>query len=221
PPAAPARPDVEQLGASEANDQKRGVPHPFREVLDEVEQGILGPMNVLEREHERLVLRHPLDPLARRPGDLLLAALALDGLEDAGGEADRIGDRLVLAGLGQLLDRDLQGVVVRDSRCSLDHFGQRPVGDTLAVWQSAADEDRRALEPLDKLSREPALADPWIAVDREQVGTAVPDGSLIGVLEELELGLPSPKRGRDPGSRPGAAATAPPPPRPHPLPPAP
>src|SRR5207253_4806490 len=44
--------------------EERCVAHPRREVLDEVEERILGPVDVLEDEHQRLGLRelrgHPL-----------------------------------------------------------------------------------------------------------------------------------------------------------------
>ena len=92
------------------------------------------------------VCGHQLRPFARRPRDLLLAALAVDGLEHAGGEAEQVGDRLGRAALAQLLDRDVERVVVRDVGRALDHLGERPVRDALAVRKAAALEDRRALE---------------------------------------------------------------------------
>ena len=85
-------------------------------MLDQLEQRLLRPVNVFEYEHERLLLRHSLRPLARGPGDLLLAALRVNGLEHAGGEAEQVGDHLVLAGDAELLDRDVERVVVRRSR---------------------------------------------------------------------------------------------------------
>ena len=187
PAAAPTGTDVEQLGARESQDQERRVADPLREVLDQVEQRLFCPVDVLEGEHERRVAAEPIDPFARCPGDLLLAPLALDRLEHARGKAEQIGDLLALARLTELLDRDLQRVVVRDPRGGLDHLGERPVGDALAVRQRAAGEHRRALERLDELPREPALADARIAVDREQVRALVLDRAVIGVLEQLQL----------------------------------
>ena len=83
PPAAPARPHVEQLGACEADEQERRRAHPGGEVLDQLEERLLGPVDVLEHEHERLRLRELLGPLAHGPRDLLLAPLAADRLEHA------------------------------------------------------------------------------------------------------------------------------------------
>ena len=73
-------------------------------------------MHVLEDEHERLRLRELLRPRAGGPGDVLLRALAFDGLEHADGEAEQIGDRFVLAVGAQLLVRVVERVVVADAR---------------------------------------------------------------------------------------------------------
>ena len=74
-------------------------------MLDQLEQRLLAPVDVLEHEHERLRLGELLGPGAGGPGDLLLAALALDRLEHADGETEQVGDRLVLAAVAQLLLR--------------------------------------------------------------------------------------------------------------------
>ena len=79
-PSAPPRPRVEQLGPGEAEDEKRRA-DPVREVLDQVEKRLLGPVDVLEEENERLDVAERLHDLARRPGDLLRASLALERLE--------------------------------------------------------------------------------------------------------------------------------------------
>ena len=73
----------------------------------------------------------------------------------------------------ELRDRLLDRVVVGDPGGDLDHLRERPVGDALAVRQRAADEHRGAFDAFDELAREAALADPGLAVDREQVGALV------------------------------------------------
>ena len=60
--------------------------------------------------------------------------------------------------------------------------------------QAAADEDRRALEAGDELAGEPALADAGLAVDRDERGAAGAHDALVGVLEQLELGLAADER---------------------------
>src|SRR5205085_6586837 len=103
--------DVEELRAREAEDEDRRVAHPGGQVLDEVEERVLGPVDVLEDEHERLYLGELLRPGARRPRELLPAALALDGGEDPGGKPEQVGDGLDLARRPQLLERLVDGIV--------------------------------------------------------------------------------------------------------------
>ena len=90
--------------------------HPVRDVLDEVEERRLGPVDVLEEQDQRLHVRDALHHLARSPGDLLRAALAVERLHQAGGETEDVRDRLLGAALAQLLERLLERVVVGDAR---------------------------------------------------------------------------------------------------------
>ena len=53
---APAGPDVEQLRPRERNQEKRRLAHPRRQMLDQLQERLLGPVDVLEDEHERLLL---------------------------------------------------------------------------------------------------------------------------------------------------------------------
>src|SRR5919106_2090073 len=186
--SAPPRSRVEQLRSRETQDQERRA-HPVGEVLDEIEQRFLGPVDVLEEEDERLHVAERLHDLPRRPRDLLGASLALERLEHPRREPEHVCDRLLLAARPQLLERLLQRVVVGDPGGGLDHLRQRPVGDSLAVRQAASRQDARALEPVDELPREAALADSRLAEDREQMCAAVADGARERVLEKLELGL--------------------------------
>ena len=156
--STPARPGVEQLGPREAEDQHRRA-HPVRDVLDEVEQRRLGPVDVLEEEDQRLNVRDPLHHLARGPGDLLRAALPVERLHEPGRETEDVRDRVLGAALAELLERLLERVVVRDSGRGLHHLAERPVRDALAVRQRAPHQDARALDAVEELAREPALPD--------------------------------------------------------------
>ena len=176
-------------------------------MVDQLEQRLLGPVDVLEDEHERLLLRNPLGPLAGSPGDFLRARLRLHRFEDPGREPEQVGHGLVLAERPKLLDRDIERVVVGDPGRALDHLGERPVGDTLSVGQAAAREDGCALEALDELAREPALADAGLAVDREQVGAPVAQRAVVGVAQQLELRV-APDERRLKRARPDAAGLA-------------
>ena len=59
--ASPRWPDVQQVRAGEAQEQQRDVAAPAREVLDEVQERGLGPLEVVEEHHER-----PVAPRATR-----------------------------------------------------------------------------------------------------------------------------------------------------------
>ena len=196
--SAPSGANVEQLGPGEADEQERRLAHPGGQVLDELEQRLLGPVDVLEDEHERLNVGELVGPGTGCPGDLLRAALLLDGVEDAGGEREQVGDGLVLTALAQLLDRLANGVVVGDPGRRLHHLGERPVGDPLAVGQAAAGQHGRALERADELTDKAALADPRLAVNGDEVRAPVARGTLEGVGEQVELGFAADQR-RDDG----------------------
>ena len=181
--------------AREADDQERRVADELGEVLDQLEQRLLGPVDVLEHEHERLRIRELRGPLPRRPRDLLLRALALDGLEHARGVREQVGDGLVLAAGAKLLERLADGLVVVDACGDLDHLGERPVRDPLAVGQRSALEHGRALERLEELPREAALADAGLAEDRDEVRAPVAHDARVGVLEQAELDVAADQRG--------------------------
>ena len=181
--SAPVGANVEQLGPGETDDQERPVLHPVGHVLDQLEQRILCPVDVLEDEDERLRLGHELRPLSSGPGDFLLAPLAVDRLEDAARQAEQVGHGLRGAAVAKLLDCDVERIVVGDVGRALDHLGQGPVGDALTVRQAAALEDRRAFERGEVLVHHPALADTGLAIDREEMRALVPDRARKRVLE--------------------------------------
>ena len=112
---------VEQLGAGHAEQQERGAAGEQRDMLDQVEERLLAPLDVVEHDHERRLL---LEQLAERPGDLL-----------------RRRPRLRLA--QQRADRRRGGRIGRQHVELLDHLDDRPVGDPDPVGQAAAAHDPR------------------------------------------------------------------------------
>ena len=79
----PVRPALEELGAGEAEEDDRGVGEAARQVLDEVEEGRLGPVHVVEDRDERPVGRKVLEDLADG-GEGLVARAVEYGLVAAG-----------------------------------------------------------------------------------------------------------------------------------------
>ena len=69
--AGPAGTQLEQVGARERQHEHRRAAAPADEVLDEVEQRRLGPVQVLEDEHEGTRPRDRLEELSHGPEDLL------------------------------------------------------------------------------------------------------------------------------------------------------
>ena len=53
-PRAPGGPLLEQLGAREGEDEQRLVARPLQKVFDEVEEGGVRPLHVLERKDRRV-----------------------------------------------------------------------------------------------------------------------------------------------------------------------
>ncbi len=72
-PAAPAGTAVEELVAGHADDQDR-PPRPARQVLDQVEHALVGPVDVLDRQDHGLATAEGLDQLPDR-GEQALAHL--------------------------------------------------------------------------------------------------------------------------------------------------
>src|SRR5439155_12139188 len=96
---------------------------------------------------------------------------------------------------------------------ALAHLGERPVRASLAVGKAAAGKPGRALDDLGELVGQAALADARLAIDREQVRAAVTQGTVVRVLQQLELRLATDERrlerARSPTAAPVGAESAP------------
>ena len=156
--------------------------------------GCLGPVDVLEEQDQRLHVGDPLHDLARRPRDLLRAALAFERLHQPCREPEDVRDGLLGAALAELLERLLERIVVGDARGGLHHLAERPVRDALAVRQRTTHEHARSFDAVEELACEPALSHARFAVDGEEVRAAVPQAAVERVREELELRLSSDER---------------------------
>ena len=172
PASSPARPCVEQLGPRQTDDEQRR-PHAVGEVLDEIEQGRLRPVDVFEQEDERLDVGDPFHHLAGSPRDLLGLRSPLSASMSPAARPSTSDDGLLRAALAELLESFLERVVVRDARRRFDHLAERPVGDALAVRKRTPHENARALESRRRTWDQPALPDAGLAIDREQVGALV------------------------------------------------
>ena len=146
PAGAPAGPALQQLGPGRGQDQDGRRPGVrLDQALDEVEQGVVGPVQVLEGQHQRpgggQAVQEP-----PPGGELLLAvggggrpggpgpgAEADQAAQVAGhpGGGDRIGHRR--RGRGQAPAGELGAVALEDAGLGLDRLGERPEGRAVAV----------------------------------------------------------------------------------------
>ena len=115
---------------------------PVEQVLDEVEQAVVGAVHVLEHHHDGIALGQPLEEQAPPSEQLLAARPRLGDAEqnaEAGGDElplGRIGDPAFEAGREPRL-RLLGGSVLADPQPVADHLGERPVRDAVPVRKAA------------------------------------------------------------------------------------
>jgi len=150
PAAGPGRALLQQLGPGDGDEQDRGLVAALAELLDQVEEGRLGPVEVVEHHNERALGGQGLQQAAGRPGGLLdrgRVGLQPDQLPDPLGHQVPVGVAPVDQG-GQLGPGRRRRVLQPDPGRLADHLGQRPEGAAVAVGQAAAEQQGRlALQP--------------------------------------------------------------------------
>jgi hypothetical protein len=182
---------LEQLGAGEADDRDRRAGRERDNVLEQLEQRRVGPVRVLDDEHERALGGDRLEQPPHRPERLAR-------LRRVVGEADRAehagGDRLGLVDARQRRIEPLRG---RAAGELADHLRERPVRDRIAVGKAAPDRDRRRSGDVGhELAREPRLADPGRPDDCHQAARPVGAGAVEHGAQRVELALARDERRR-------------------------
>ncbi len=170
---------------------------PLGNVLDELEQALVGPVDVLEHEDRRSLLADPLEEGA--PGrEQLLALERAKFLQPEQAEQlwldpaplALIGDIFVEGGCDLRSCRRMV-VAFGEPGTLTDHFAERPERDALAVGRGAALMPEHALdEPVDVLKELPgqaALAGPCLAGDRHKPQPPLACCRMEEVLEQSEL----------------------------------
>ena len=143
----PGRMLLVQLGAGRAEDEQRHALRPVGQVLEEGEQGVVCPVQVLEDEHGRALCGQRFQEAP--PGrERLLLGGGLRRRADERGEAGLEPDAVLLVGGQGALELGL-GLVGRvgleDAALGLDDLPERPEGDPLPVGKAAA------LPPVDEV----------------------------------------------------------------------
>src|SRR5581483_1230387 len=184
---APAGAHLEEVGPGGAENHERRARRGRNKVLDQVEQGALGPVDVFEGDDERLAGGDELEEPSRSPEDLVERRVAV-GEPDRGGDA---GDGVRAVGPGQLEElrpRLLGGVLVADAGSLARDLEQRPERDPAPVRKTApADEPAVAAEAPGDFLEQARLARPGLADDRDETADTVASRDAEGVVEQLEL----------------------------------
>ena len=182
--AAPGGPAVEQLGTSRPEHEQRPA-HVVHDPLEQVEQRILGPVQVLDEDDRRRLGRQ----LAQQVDPGFLEELA-DGqrVRVAGDvEAERETEDRALA---EPLPHGLLLLVLGNPELLAQDLAERPVGD-VAVRKAAAgalERLRRLLgEPAPELADERRLADAGVAHQRDDVRLALLGGVTVDRLQQRQL----------------------------------
>ena len=195
--AAPTGPSLEQLRPGAADDEQRDAAQPVDELVDEVEQAVVGPVQVLEDEHERPLLGERLEE-APPGGERLAAAVSAEAASrppgrraGAGATRPSAASRSVieraLDGGVQLLGRFDLGVLLEDPGLRLDDLRERPERDAVAVGEAASlapgDELGVGVDDALELVDEPALSHARDRDERDELRRPLVAGALERVAQ--------------------------------------
>ncbi len=211
----PRRPPLPQLRPGEREHHDWEVGRPLQQVVDEVEQPAIRPLQVLEHEHHRRVLREPLEEQA--PAREQVRAVGIRALLEPQQVREPRLDQPALPLVGdEPLDRDVELlarhgrlILLGDLRPRPDHLGERPVRDTLAVGQRPPVVPvALLLDPvhvLEQLPDEPRLTRARLAEDHDVPRPALMGAVVAGVDDRSQLGVAPHERRLEPGAAARAA----------------
>ena len=183
---------------SRQHEQEEGVvAGPLQQVVQESDQAGVSPLQVLDDEHDRKVLRQAFEeePPAREE---LLAREHLGGrqaeqLAEARGDelpVGRVRDPALEPGAEPLRD-ELLRVLLADEQSCPDHLRQGPVAHALAVGEAAPGVPEHlageAVDVLEELPGEPRLADAGHAGHEHEARRLPLGGGVEELLDEAQL----------------------------------
>ncbi len=169
-PRPSARPALEQVRPCKTNEEDGRAARPPREMLDEIEERPLGPVEVFEDDDERTLAGDFLHQLADGPERLLLARRP--PFCEPEGRRDQLRDRRGLLVAAQTLENRLERSLARGL---VNDLLKRPERDALSVGEAAPRQDLGVLsDEIRQLAGEPRLADSRGPQHCDKVGRAVP-----------------------------------------------
>ena len=177
--------------------EDRDALRPGEEVLDEVEQAAVSPLEVLEEQDARATGGDRLEehPPAREEDVTPSWRGGADAEEREEGGLDpaavlRVGNPIYKE---PVQGRPRRRLVVALGKAGppADHLAEGPEGQPVPVGRAAAlvppDRLDEAVDVLAELPGQAALADPGRSGDRDEPGAAVPPGRVKGLLERPQL----------------------------------
>ncbi len=220
----PSRPALQQLrpgGRDHEQRDRAGRPGgSVEQALQEVEQCVVRPMEVLDHQDQRPASGQRVQE-APPGGERLLLAAGLDGplLTRAEEQAQmgahpggrtRVAPERVLGGLGDLAVDPVGGVGLEDAGLGLDDLAKRTEGDGLAVGGRTAlapgDQVAVRFHGMPQLGHQPALADARLADQGHELRVLGDARALEGVEQRAELAVSAHQRHRARGGEPSAVA---------------
>ena len=189
--AAPRRTGVQQLLPGQADQQDGRAPRPVGQVIDQVQEGGLRPVEVVEHQDQGALGRHDLERSPNGPEGFL-------GGRGGGRDAHQAGDltgerrsfRILTEQPPQLDQRLARGLLVGDGGGVLEGLRQRPERDAVPIGETpAVDDERLRGGGREELVDQPGLAHAGRAEDREEIAHALRYGLLERLVQEAALAL--------------------------------
>jgi hypothetical protein len=198
-----------ELGPRKSKHEDRVTPRPLEQVLDEVEQAFVSPLEILEDEDDGVRVRHALEEEPPCREELLaLALLRRPPAEEL--HQPRLEEGAFFC-IEEVLDErgaklfhpSALTLVLRDAAAHSHHVGERPVRHALAVREAAAamppDRLGDSVEVLVELPRQARLADAGDPGRGDEVRLPVVRGGVEELLHEPELPVAPHERRLEPG----------------------
>ena len=204
--ATPRRSPLQQLGPRGSDDKQRHTAEPVDEVVEKVQQTIIGPVQILEHEHRRPSVGDRFEkatPRRRRGlGTGAPRTVAADtderaqrGLEPA--PLARFGNQ-PRHGLAELALRVRTRVALEDPRLRLDDLAERPERHALAVGETAAlapgDQLRFVIHEPEELADDARFPDARDTDDRDELRGELVADAAEDRAQQLELAVTAEER---------------------------
>ncbi len=184
---APRRSRLEHVRSSGGEDDERSA-RIRDDALEEIEQIWLGPVDVLDQQHRRAPERNLLDEPHRCEVQLLPRVERVE----LGSDVQTEREPEDLTSLETALEL-LGGRTLTECELLAHDLAERPVGDSIAVRETAAcPNHRRRLfvrEDREELSHETRLPDAGLADEGDEVGLGAGCRAAIGGAEQVELAI--------------------------------